>query len=171
MRSAEKLKTVAVKYHDSTPVVNVGTDPFRRLGMKSLEQLNDLAISKKNGIVIQAQDGYVPPPLVGIWARWPYLHNNSIPNLCALLTPADRRPLAYYSGEANNTQTDYDFECGGYPTGVKTPKAWATREHLFDTRRRGMGNMGHDKGIFIRNGKEILSAEDKRSLIQFLQTL
>ncbi|MFM6930128.1 MAG: hypothetical protein ACKOX6_16780, partial [Bdellovibrio sp.] len=171
MRPAEKLKTVTVKYHDSTPVVNVGTDPYRRLGMKSLEQLNNLAISKKNGIVIKAQDGYVPPPLVGIWARWPYFHNNSIPNLCALLTPADRRPLAYYSGEANNPQTDYDFECGGYPTGAKTPRSWAQSEHLFDTRRIGMSNKGHDVGIFIRDGKEILSAEDKRNLIQYLQTL
>ncbi|MGE5085755.1 MAG: hypothetical protein ACM3MG_05595 [Bacillota bacterium] len=171
LRPAEKLKTVVVKYHASTPVVNVGTDPFRRLGMKSLEQLNDLAISKKNGIVIKAQDGYVPPPLVGIWARWPYFHNNSIPNLCALLTPADRRPLAYYSGEANNPQTDYDFECGGYPTGTKTPQSWAQRDHLFDTRRRGMSNIGHDVGIFIRDGKEILSSEDKKNLIQYLQTL
>lgn len=171
LSAAERLKTVEVRYKEKTPVVNVGTDPFRRQGMKSLEQLNDLEISKKNGIVIKAQEGYVPPPLVGIWARWPYMHNNSIPNLCVLLTPAKKRPSIYYSGEALNKDTDYDFACGGYPIGDKTPKAWKTREHLYDTRNAGMGNMGHDEGIFIKDGKEILTAEDKHNLIQFLQTL
>ena len=171
MTYEDRLKTVSVQYHRSTPVVDVGTDPYRRMGMKSLEKLNDLAISKKNGIVIKEQKGYVPPPLVGIWARWPYLHNNSIPNLCALLTPTSRRPIAYYSGEALNTETDYDFECGGYPVGRKTPTAWMTRDHHYDTRRRGMSNVGHDENIFVRNGQEILSAEDKKNLIQYLQTL
>lgn len=171
LRSEERLKTTAVRYHSSTPVVNVGTDPFRRLGMKSLEQLNDLEISKKNGIVIKAQNGYVPPPLVGIWARWPYFHNNSIPNLCVLLTPSNRRPLAYYAGEALNKDTDYDFDCGGYPLGHKTPASWIKYDRHYDTRRRGMSNVGHDENIFIRDGKEILSAEDKKNLIQYLQTL
>ncbi|WP_413569100.1 hypothetical protein ACLWBD_17255 [Bdellovibrio sp. HCB117] len=167
----EQLKTVQVRYKQSTPVVDVGTDPYRRLGMKSLEQLNDLAISKKNGIVIKAQEGYVPPPLVGIWARWPYLHNNSVPNLCALLTPSDRRPVAYYSGDALNPTTDFDLECNGYPLGDKTPKSWQTRDHYFDTRKKGMSNKGHDERIFIKDGKEILSSTDKRNLILFLQTL
>ncbi|WP_295901001.1 hypothetical protein [uncultured Bdellovibrio sp.] len=167
----DQLKTVQVRYKEKTPVVDVGTDPYRRLGMKSLEQLNDLAISKKNGIVIKAQPGYVPPPLVGIWARWPYFHNNSIPNLCALLTPSERRPVAYYSGEANNPATDFDLECNGYPLGDKTPKAWMTRDHYFDTRKKGMSNAGHDDRIFIKDGKEILSKEDKKNLIVFLQTL
>lgn len=171
LSASERLKTVEVRYKEKTPVINVGTDPYRRLGMKSLEQLNDLEISKKNGIVIKAQEGYVPPPLVGIWARWPYLHNNSIPNLCALLTPASKRPSFYYSGEALNPATDYDFECGGYPVGEKTPKSWKSREHLYDTRKIGMSNSGHDDGIFIKDGREILSSEDKRNLILFLQTL
>lgn len=171
LSAAERLKTIEVRYKERTPVVNVGTDPYRRQGMKSLEQLNDLEISKKNGIVIKAQEGYVPPPLVGIWARWPYMHNNSIPNLCVLLTPAKKRPSIYYSGEALNKDTDYDFACGGYPIGEKTPKSWKTREHLYDTRRTGMSNAGHDEGIFIKDGKEVLTADEKHNLIQFLQTL
>ncbi|XGC80789.1 hypothetical protein ACES2L_15805 [Bdellovibrio bacteriovorus] len=166
-----QLKTTKVRYKQTTPVVDVGTDPYRRLGMKSLEQLNNLEISKKNNILIKAQEGYVPPPLVGIWARWPYFHNNSIPNLCALLTPAAKRPVAYYSGDAINPSTDFDFECNGYPLGNKTPKTWKTAEHHFDTRKKGMGNMGHDERIFVKDGVEILSPEDKKNLIMFLQTL
>lgn len=167
----EQLKTVEVRYRENTLVVDVGTDPYRRQGMKSLEKLNNLKISQKNNIVIKAQDGYVPPPLVGIWARWPYFHNNSIPNLCTLLTPGPQRPKKYYSGEAHNKETDFDFACNGYPLDDKTPKSWKTKLHLYDTNLRGMSNLGHDQKIFIREGKEILTAEDKRNLIQFLQTL
>ena len=167
----DQLKTVQVRYKEKTPVIDVGTDPYRRIGMKSLEQLNDLSISKTNNIVIKAQDGYVPPPLVGIWARWPYFHNNSAPTLCAVLTRAEERPKTYYSGHANDVERDFDFECNGYPTGAKTPKAWQTPAHFFDTSRKGMSNGGHDQKIFIKDGKEILSVEDKRNLILFLQTL
>ena len=72
----QKLETTLVIPKAHTPVVDVGTDPFRRLGMKSLERLNQLSISQKNGVVIKAQKGYVPPPLVGTvgWPPpWPWL--------------------------------------------------------------------------------------------------
>jgi cytochrome c553 len=171
LSSKDLLKTVQVKYRQKTPVVDVGTDPYRRLGMKSLEQLNDLAISKRNHIRIEAQEGYVPPPLVGIWARWPYMHNNSVPNLCALLTASAKRPKIYYSGEAQDPQKDFDFECNGYPLGDKAPAAWKTPEHSYDTRVTGLSNAGHDEGIFLENGKELLTTQQKRDLILFLQTL
>lgn len=167
----ELLKTTLVRYHAKTPVIDVGTDPFRRLGMASLEQLNDLEISKKNGTVIRAQKGYVPPPLVGIWARWPYFHNNSAPNLCAVLTAGSKRPTTYYSGDAIHPQKDFDFACNGYPLGKKTPAAWKTRGHLYDSRIQGLGRQGHDEGIFLKNGQEIFSPAQKLELIQFLQTL
>lgn len=167
----EQLKTVRVVPKEQTPVEEVGTDPYRRWGMKSLEQLNDLSISKTNQIVIKAQVGYVPPPLVGIWARWPYMHNNSIPNLCALLTDSRKRPVAYYAGEAIDPNKDFDFACNGYPLGDKTPKAWMKRETYFDTTRQGMSNSGHDEGIFLENGQELLSREEKQNLILYLQTL
>ncbi|MNL20214.1 hypothetical protein D3C87_1414500 [compost metagenome] len=168
---ADKLKTVRVIPKARTPVEEVGTDPYRRWGMKSLEQLNNLSISQKNGIVIQAQAGYVPPPLVGIWARWPYLHNNSVPNLCALLTDSRKRPTAYYAGEAKDPNKDFDFACNGYPLGKQTPESWKQEEFYYDTSRPGMSNSGHDEGIFLENGKELLTREEKTNLIQFLQTL
>lgn len=168
----DRFKTVEVQYPENTLIKNVGTDPNRWMGMKSLLQLNDLAISKNNGIKVKVQEGYVPPPLVGIWARWPYLHNNSIPNLCALMTPPEKRPTMYYSGEALDQTTDFDFECNGYPLGAKTPSSWKKKLHLYDTRKPGLSNSGHYKKIFQdENGNEILTTEDKRALIHFLQTL
>ncbi|HEY8270679.1 MAG TPA: hypothetical protein VIG33_07295 [Pseudobdellovibrionaceae bacterium] len=167
----EKLKTTAVRYPTQTQVKDVGTDPYRYRGMRSLEKLNDLAISLKNGILIRAQQGYVPPPLVGIWARWPYFHNNSVPSLCAVLSAQKDRPDFYYSGEAQVAETDFDVECNGYPLGAATPNSWKDLKHSYDTHRPGMGNQGHDEGIFLEKGRELLSPRQKRALIQFLQTL
>ncbi|MBL7543455.1 MAG: cytochrome c [Bdellovibrionaceae bacterium] len=169
---ADRIKTYRVEYKKQTVVRDVGTDAYRYLGMKSLEKLNELQISKNHGIVIQAQKGYVPPPLVGIWARWPYFHNNSIPNLCELLTPAHLRKKEFYQGPAVDKTQDFDFDCNGYPAPERVPQAWKKNpEFKFDTRRKGMGNYGHDEGIFLENGLEIFSSANKKDLIHFMQTL
>lgn len=168
----EKIQTTKVIYHEDTPVKNIGTDPGRYEGMKYFaEDLNRLQISKNLGVKVVLQEGYVPPPLVGIWSRWPYFHNNSIPNLCALLTPSSKRPVTYYPGAANNRDTDFDQECVGYPIGEKTPENWKKKANLFDTRKEGLSNRGHDERIFIKDGKEIFSSADKKDLIEFLKTL
>jgi cytochrome c553 len=166
-----QIKTFRVQYAEKTFVVDVGTDPYRREGMKSLEPLNNLEISQRNGIVIQPQQGYVPPPLVGIWARWPYLHNNSIPNLCILLTPTNQRPSKYYAGDPIDKDKHFDFECNGYPIEEKTPTEWMDLEHKYTTQYAGTSNSGHDQGIFLKDDKELLSPENIKDLIQFLQTL
>lgn len=171
MPLSEQVKTTKVWYHKKTPVHDVGTDPGRYEGMKYFaNELNKLKISKTMNTVVVPQKGYVPPPLVGIWARWPYFHNNSAPNLCAVLTHGPARPETYIAGPAINPRTDYDAECGGYPAIV--PDAWKKNpEYLYDTRKEGLGRMGHDEEIFLENGKEILSKEQKRALIEFMKTL
>lgn len=165
---SERLRTIAVHYPRQTPVVDVGTDPNRYLGMNYLTPLNDLDLSQKNGILIAPQKGYVPQPLVGIWARWPYLHNNAIPSLCVLLTPAERRPRFYWAREANNPDVDFDWDCNGYPM---TEPANKDPQYLYDTRRSGMTNVGHSEGILVKDGVEQLTEADRRALIRFLQTL
>lgn len=168
----EQLRTRLVRYHQSTPVMDVGTDPYRHRGMRSLLRLNELQISQRNGVTIEQQSGYVPPPLVGIWARWPYFHNNSAPTLCAVLSPAPMRPESYWAGEAKDPELDFDFDCNGYPTGDKTPAEWQSRrEYFYDTSRAGMSRSGHDERILLRDGREVLSVEDRKDLIQYLQTL
>ena len=166
------MKTRRVVYPQPTRVYDVGTDAYRRKAMKRLERLNELQISKNQGILVKAQEGYVPPPLVGIWARWPYFHNNSVPNLCALLTRSDQRPKSYVAGPPKDKDRDFDDQCNGYPLGTKAPSHWfAEPDYFFDTQIKGLSNSGHDEGIFLREGQELLSAEDKSDLIQFLQTL
>lgn len=159
------IQTTQVHYPKLTKVIDVGTDAKRYEGINFFaDDLNRLSLMKKMGTVVEPQKGYVPPPLVGIWARWPYFHNNSIPNLCALLTESSQRPKSYYSGEAIDPDVDFDQECNGYPIGDKTPKHWKKKEHFFDTTKIGMSNSGHNKGID-------LSSQEKKDLIMFLKTL
>ncbi len=171
------LETVEVRYFAQTFVKDVGTDPGRREGMRALaEGLNPLEISRRGDsssqIVIEEQKGYVPPPLEGIWARYPYFHNNSVPNLCALMTPPAQRPVVYVAGEPLVPGRDYDLDCVGYPVGDRAPAAWREDPaYLFDTRREGMSNAGHYERIFTRDGQERFSPEQKRDLIEFLKTL
>ena len=165
----EKLKTSKVLYPQKTRVIDVGTDPYRRQGMHSLERLNNLQISKDYGITVKAQKGYVPPPLVGIWARWPYFHNNSAPTLCDVLSATPLRAQIYWARPADQPHEDFDPSCNGYPKNLSEDKKLP--QYKFDTNRKGLGNQGHDEGIFLKQGKEILSSEDKENLIQFLQTL
>ncbi len=168
----EKIQTTKVIYPEQTPVINVGTDPGRYLGMSEFAvTLNRLAISQSMGTVVVPQKGYVPPPLVGIWARWPYFHNNAIPNLCALLTRGEARPVTYYAGDAENPQTDFDQDCVGYPLADKTPSAWKSADFLYNTNLEGLSRFGHDEGIILNQGKELYTPVEKSELIEFLKTL
>jgi hypothetical protein len=173
MEKSELIKTTYVSYHAQTPVKDVKTDPGRYLGMREFaDDLNKLQISKSLGTVIEPQKGYVPPPLDGIWARWPYFHNNSIPNLCALLTPGPKRPLTYWAGPAQNKDTDFDQICVGYPTGQDVPRAWKmVPDYFYDSTKEGMSNQGHDERIFMKDGEEIYTYEERLELIEFLKTL
>ena len=63
--------------------------------------------------------GYLAPPLYGVWATAPYLHNGSVPNVWEVLKPADRKPLWQRKSKAPRwDQTGrvimgYDTEHGG----------------------------------------------------------
>ena len=169
----ELLATTKVIYHDKTPVKDVGTDPNRYQAMKYFaDDLNNLAISKWMKTIVEPQVGYVPPPLVGIWARYPYFHNNSVPTLCEVLTVEKNRTKKFILGPAENIETDFDQECVGYPVANKIPKAWLRDyEAFYDTSRPGLHNSGHTKMLLNENGAEKFSISDKKDLVSFLKTL
>jgi hypothetical protein len=156
--------TVQVRYPKPTRTYDVDTDPGRATGMAALApRMNALDVARKYNIVLKATGGYVAPPLDGIWSRYPYLHNRSVPNLCELLKPANARVPRYYVGTTENIATDFDAACVGYPT-ANVPAAWMTRERLYDSSREGLSNGGHE--IFVDG-----SGKDKRDLIEYLKTL
>lgn len=172
--SAEaRLATTRVVYAPRTQVLDVDTDPQRHQGMQHFaDGLNGLQISGWAGTVVEVQEGYVPQPLDGIWARYPYLHHEAVPSLCALLSPSDQRPTEFWIGPTTTLATDYDEACVGYPVGEAVPESWKTEaRRRFDTTVPGLGNGGHDAMLLDAGGSEILSAEGKADLIAYLKTL
>ncbi len=170
---ASRLRTLNVYYHDTTPVMDVSTDPMRAAGMQYFaEDLNRLAISHTMGAVVVPQAGYVPPPLDGVWMRYPYLHNGSVTSLCALLSMPVDRPALFYTGPADDPDTDFDFDCIGLPTGDAIPASWkAVKTARYDTTKPGLSNAGHYDMLLDENGDYDLSVDDRTDLIAFLKTL
>nr|MBP9708647.1 hypothetical protein [Oligoflexales bacterium] len=65
-----------------------------------------------------------------------------------------------------------DQDCVGYPLSEKTPIEWRkNKEYLFDTNKKGLSNKGHDEGIFLEDGVELISPDEKLELIEFLKVL
>jgi hypothetical protein len=174
LSTEEQIKTTKVRYFKKTPVKNVGTDPQRYQATQYFsDSLNKLSISKYMGVIVKPQKGYVPPPLVGIFSRYPYMHNNSMPTLCDVLNDPAKRTKTFYQGPNANKETDYDFDCVGYPTGSSIPAEWKKEQDaLFDTSKPGLRNTGHYKDIMLtKDGVEKYTAQEKQDIIEYLKTL
>lgn len=169
---AEMTRTIEVSYHANTPVLDVGTDSTRTEGTKYLASgLNRLSLSQKFGAKTSYTGGYVPQPLVGIWARWPYFHNNSAASLCEVLTPSEERLKKFYILPSENKENDYDKDCLGLPHPDRVSSSRRSKKNLFDTRKRGLSNKGHDEGIFLENGEWMFSMGERSDLLEYLKTL
>jgi hypothetical protein len=101
-------------------------------------------------------NGYANVPIDGIWARAPYLHNGSIPNLWALLQPESGRPQAFYRG-----YDVYDPKNVGFISDGTEARQVGFR---VDTGVPGNGNQGHAYGVNLKDS-------DKWDLIEYLKTL
>ncbi len=81
-----------------TPIEVIGTDPARlsvvNQGFLAAGDVNFFGmpptVGTENDCSPIDSGGYLAPPLYGIWANAPYLHNGSVPNLWQLLEPSDR---------------------------------------------------------------------------------
>ena len=170
---SEQLATKDFEYFEDTPIIDVETDPYRYEGMRYFyRDLNRLEISKRSMTVVRPQKGYIPPPLEGIWARFPYLHNGSVPTLCDLLTPASDRTEEFYQGPSQDITRDYDADCVGYPVGASIPESWKKdRDAKVVTKGAGLSNQGHESMLYNSDGSLKFSSDEKRDLIEFLKTL
>jgi mono/diheme cytochrome c family protein len=173
LSGSELLETTRVLYHEQTPIFDVGTDPQRAQGMEHFaSRLNELAISQYMETTVEVQTGYVPPPLTGIWARYPYLHNNSVPTLCDLLTPAAQRTAVFWQGPSEDPATDFDAQCVGFPTGDAVPESWKEGgDAFYNTALPGLSNQGHESMFLAEDGASELADGDKMDLVAFLKTL
>ena len=107
--------------------------------------------------------GYVAPPLDGIWASAPYFHNGSVPTIANVLDPASR-PVVW---KRTSDETDRESVGLTVETFERMPSAGydrVARRSYFDTRKFGKSAAGHDFG-------EVLSADERRAVIEYLKTL
>lgn len=162
---AQRLTTTRVTYHSKTPVMDVGTSPQRAQGMAAFaEPLNRLTVSQWMKTEVEVQTGYVPPPLEGVWARYPYLHNQSVPTLCELLGAPSSRTQVFYMGDDADPAVDFDATCVGLPVGDRVPEAWkADPRRKYDTTVPGLSNQGHEVPA--------MTAAERADLIEYLKTL
>ncbi len=144
---------------------NVGTDAVRR---QAFDEVTIAAIEKtpyKNVINVDSTNTYVAPPLSGLWASAPYLHNGSVPTIWHLLNPSERPTVFEIGGHS----LDYDklgikgeLSDGAYRYS-ENYQAWS-QSVLLDTRQPGLGNQGHEFG-------SELNAAQQRELIEYLKIL
>ncbi|PIP93378.1 MAG: hypothetical protein COV37_14830 [Bdellovibrio sp. CG11_big_fil_rev_8_21_14_0_20_39_38] len=172
LSEVEILSNSKVLYPKKTEVKDVGTDPNRWMATQYFaERLNKLRISKWMKTVVEPQKGYVPPPLEGIFSRYPYFHNNSIPNLCALMEHPTRRPKFFVQGPSTDA-SHYDADCVGYPVGDKIPASWMKeKEAHYKANKPGLLNIGHSKAFYDEQSQPLMSESEKRDLRMFLKTL
>jgi mono/diheme cytochrome c family protein len=109
--------------------------------------------------------GYIAPPLDGIWATAPYLHNGSVPDMASLLD-RDARPTYW---RHRTEPREYDRETLGWrhevlDFGQDDEPDPAQRRFIYDTTLTGYGNGGH-------SFSDDLSDAERRALIEYLKTL
>jgi cytochrome c5 len=115
--------------------------------------------------------GYFAPRLEGIWARFPYLHNGSVPSITDLLEPAVKRPRMFSLRAAGEVER-FDAQRLGLtvPAHGSRDEARLARQgqagerDVYDVRRVGHGNHGHEFGTDLAD-------TDKRAVIEYLKTL
>ena len=102
--------------------------------------------------------GYIAPPLDGVWATAPYLHNGSVPTLEGVLD-SSKRPTQWTRDATNPSAYDLDDKVGLVYTptdggGILT----------YNTTLVGHSNSGHDYGDYMTDA-------NRTALIEYLKTL
>jgi mono/diheme cytochrome c family protein len=151
------------------PLKDIGTDPKRYEGItKKFADYYDKSWFAGEGYKSMPSDGYQAPPLDGIWATAPYLHNGSVPTLYHVLNSKSRPKL--FTRSYKTDKEDYDEKKVGWkytelkeaPDEKKTPPHELRK--VYDTTQPGRSNAGHTYG-------DKLSEDERAAVIEYLKTL
>lgn len=116
---------------------------------------------------LEPENGYYAPPLDGIWATAPFLHNASVPTLEGVID-SSKRPAFWQRQKDANDQGVFDFDAVGWlvdeRTADETDNAGDNKKFIYDTRLPGYGNEGHTFGDGLRD-------EERADLLEYLKTL
>jgi mono/diheme cytochrome c family protein len=109
--------------------------------------------------------GYVPPPMDGIWATGPFMHNGSVPNVYLMLNSA-ARPT--YWKRVDYDSTNFDEQNLGWPY-IAVPYGQDAApsdeaKYIYDTTKWSQSNAGHTFG-------DAYTDADRYAVIEYLKTL
>ncbi|MBL7776320.1 MAG: hypothetical protein JNK89_09990 [Saprospiraceae bacterium] len=108
-----------------------------------------------HGAQLRPNRGYVAPPLDGVWATAPYLHNGSVPTIEDLLNSTQRPTYwrrLFDSSDYDPVRLGWNYTIEPYKTDADT----------YDTSLPGYSNSGHTFG-------DKLSAEERRAVLEYLK--
>jgi hypothetical protein len=109
--------------------------------------------------------GYMAPPLDGVWATAPFLHNASVPSLELVLDSTARptywRRASYDSNDFDQTEIGWRYEVLDH--GQDTASE-AERKHIYDTTNPAHGNAGHTFG-------DHLTDAERAAVLEYLKTI
>ena len=110
-----------------------------------------------SALEIVPEGGYIAPPLDGIWATAPYLHNGSVPTLMDMLNSKTRPEFWKRSFDT----TDYDKSKVGWNYTTETSQS---DKNTYNTNLKGYGNNGHIFGDKLTDNERI-------AILEYLKTL
>ncbi|MEO1527555.1 MAG: hypothetical protein AAFX06_19170 [Planctomycetota bacterium] len=151
------------------PLEEIGTDPVRlsALTVKGRKRYAESwfahAGESDEQETLTDPEGYVAPPLDGVWASAPYFHNGSVPTLWHVLNPSERPTIWRRTSEAMDEQrvglTVEEVDRVPADGGDSV-----FRRSFFDTRKFGKSRSGHDY-------PDELTDTEKTALLEYLKTL
>ncbi len=147
------------------PISEIGTDPVRLTAVSrpNREWNNNRWMQYHGEQPLDLEStGYVAPPLNGIWASAPYFHNGSVPTLWGVLNQQER-PVVWKRTEDGYDSTKVGLEVKTFDA-VPPDLSPRHRRMHYDTTHTGNSAAGHPF-------PDVLSADEKRAVVEYLKTL
>ena len=142
---------------------DVGTDPLRVDAFRQTE-VDAINTTWLGTPPLTKTNGYLAPTMIGIWARAPYFHNGSVPDLMGVLDSKSRPAVWRRTGiEA----ADWDADRVGWRWDVPAampPVDTVEYRRIYDTSRPGLSNTGHTYGDALSDG-------ERNDLLVYLKSL
>jgi len=130
-----------VTYHERVvPLDVVGTDPARAHAVTAAFVSAANADPLTQGIThVAATHGYVPPPLLDVWARAPFGHVGQWPSLRVMATKPEARPARFVV----RPDAQYDLDAVGVAVGPVDSTTPGPGEYLYHGHAPGLSVLGH----------------------------
>jgi hypothetical protein len=149
------------------PLDQIGTDRHRFDGLS--REFGDYYNRSWFGEESKGQftEGYQAPPLDGVWATAPYLHNGSVPTVYHVLN-SRARPRIFTRSYKTDLEAYDPAKLGWKVRELISPPdpklSDFERRKIYDTTQPGRGNMGHTFG-------DKLTEEERMAVIEYLKTI